>query len=364
MLLLLSYVPVAGSAEKSLKPGWQEKWESTIEAARKEGAVVIITGAANELRSALSKAFKDKYGLNIEYITGRGTELINKIFTERRSGLYLSDLYLAGITSNVMQLKPSGALASIKDLLLLPDATDPSAYFDDEIPFSDKEGKYILYHGPTIRQWLVINRELVKPGEIKRYSDLLNPKWRGKIALYDPTGTGGGGIAFVSNTMLLGILTPEFHRQLAKHEPVIIRDIRQQVEWVARGKYPIALAPYPDVVVEFQKVGAPLEWVTPETELFLSGGAVNGISYLDRAPHPNAAKIFVNWFMTREGQTIWARSSRYQSARKDVPTDHLDPAAVRKPGVKYREAGGKEKTILEQEKFEKLSVEIYSSLLR
>src|SRR3990172_6412967 len=118
----------ASMAGAAVKPAWQEKWESTLEAARKEGSVVMITGAANELRGALSKAFKDKFGLNIEYVTGRGTGLINKIFTERRSGLYLSDLYLAGITSNVKQLKPSGVLASIKDLLLLPEVTDPKAY--------------------------------------------------------------------------------------------------------------------------------------------------------------------------------------------------------------------------------------------
>ncbi len=73
---------------------------------------------------------------------------------------------------------------------------------------------------------------------------------------------------------------------------------------------------------------------TPDEGSFLDGSGFADI--VNRAPHPNAAKVWINWFLSREGQTANTRASGVQSTREDIPTDFLVPSTVRQPGVKYR----------------------------
>lgn len=343
------------------KPSWQEEWDKTVAAAKKEGKLVIVTTGGAEVKAALSKAFKEKFGIDVEYVSGRGAELTAKISAERKAGLFLNDLYLAGATTPVSVLKPAGVLAPIKPLLLLPEVLDTKAYFDDEIPFVDKEGIYIICNGPYVAMTLAVNSDLVKPGELKGYADLLDTKWKGKIAFSDPTIAGAASRFFLMTVTM--IMNPDFHRQLAKQDLLLTRDIRQQVEWVARGKYPIALAPYVDAVADMQKAGAPIKWISPVEGVYLSSGASGTLSYFSQAPHPNAARVFVNWFMTKEGLTTWSQSSLTQSARKDVSTDFLYPEGIRDPKVKYFNSNTEE-VLLKEVPITKLADEIYGPLLK
>jgi ABC-type Fe3+ transport system substrate-binding protein len=339
---------------------WEEEWKKTVAAAKSEGKLVIYTTSGTEVRAALSKSFQEKFGIDIEYVAGRGPELTEKLFSERRAGLYLADVYMAGATTPVTQLKPVGILSPIKPLLLLPEVVDNKAYFDDQIPYVDKEGMYIITIGPYVAMTLAVNSDVVKPGEIRGYTDLLDPKWKDKIAFADPTIAGAASRFFLMTA--LAIMNPDFHRQLVKQEPLVTRDRRLQVDWVARGKYPIALAPTVEVVADFQKAGAAIKWISPQEGVYLSSGAGN-ISYFSQAPHPNAAKVFVNWLMTREGLTIWSKSSLIQTARKDVPTDFLHPEGVRDPKVKYFDSN-REEVLVREEEFYKLAMEIYGPLMK
>src|SRR3990167_8066118 len=92
---------------------------------------------------------------------------------------------------------------------------------------------------PTIN--LAINTEHVNQDEVKSYYDLLNPKWKGKIVMSDPTINGTGGSAFA----VLGfqLLNLDFFRQLSRQELMITRDERLMVDWVAKGKYAMVLFP-------------------------------------------------------------------------------------------------------------------------
>lgn len=159
------------------------------------------------------------------------------------------------------------------------------------------------------------------------------------------------------------IMDLDFHRQLAKQDLIITRDPRAHVEWVARGKYPIVMAPHVDAVADFQKAGAPLKWISPKEGAYLSAGASGTLSYFDRAPHPNAAKIFVNWFMTREGLTVFSKAVLTQSARRDVPTDFLYPEGIRDPAVKYFDSNTEE-ALEKQLAMVKIALEIYGPLLK
>ncbi len=137
-------VPQAASS----KPDWQAEWEKTVAEGKREGSIVMYTNAGTEVKNALTGALKEKYGIGIEWVSGRGAELTTKILGERRAGLYFADLWLGGATTPVSVLKPQNVLAPVKPLFLLPEVLDARAYYDEEIPFVDREKMYIMVTGP------------------------------------------------------------------------------------------------------------------------------------------------------------------------------------------------------------------------
>ncbi len=125
------------------------------------------------------------------------------------------------------------------------------------------------------------------------------------------------------------------------HYICLQRDNRLMVEWVARGKYPLNIGARDEEVREFSSSGAPISQAIRSEGTYLTGG--NGfVSLAKGAPHPNAAKIFINFLLSKEGQAISSKATGSQSARIDVPTDYLDPTAQRQRGVKYFDALGEE----------------------
>ncbi len=122
--------------------------------------------------------------------------------------------------------------------------------------------------------------------------------------------------------------------ELAKAKPIVLRDRRQQLDWLAHGKVAVLTAPKPDTLVEFIQAGAPIRRVTPEEGTWVSGGSSN-MCVFNKSPHPNASKLFVNWLVSKEGSTVLCRSGGFHSTRLDVPTDHLAPEVIRDPKMKY-----------------------------
>ncbi len=347
-------------AQTALKGGWEANWKKTLDAAKNEGKVHIYSVASNAVRSALSKEFTKKYGIQLEFVTARGSELVEKLSSERRANIYLADLYIGGSTTPTTSFKPAGFLDPLKPLLVLPEVTNPKLWYGGGLYFGDKEKQYVVCPVLTAaNNYLSVNADLVKPGEIKAYKDLLNPKWKGKIIINDPTIAGAGSRWFaVVADQFTGL---DYMRDLAKQEPFLTRDQRLQAEWVARGKYAIAIGVQPDLQAEFIKAGAPIKTVIPEEGTWLGGGP-GLIVYFNRAPHPNAAKIFVNWFLSKEGQTLYSKTAAAESARLDVPTDHLNKDDLRVPGVKYFISEDEEFLIKKTEYESKWAKEVFGSL--
>lgn len=136
-------------------------------------------------------------------------------------------------------------------------------------------------------------------------------------------------MAFIGLANLMDI---QFLRDFGKQTPLFTRDVRILMEWVARGKYPIGLGIKPELVTEFIKAGAPVSNNPVAEGTYTSS---RGIALVKNGPNPNAAKLFLNWLASREGQIVASKAYGMQSAREDIPTDFLDNYEVRKPGVKY-----------------------------
>lgn len=328
-----SPVPVSASP---VRAAWEVEWEKLLANARQEGSLVVHATSSAQLRQSFMEPVREKFGLRLEFMVGRGGEVGPKLVSERRAGLYLSDIYIGGSTTALDTLKPAGALASMDDVIILPEVLDSKAWYLGGIRFTDRDHKVLPFAaGPSPS--MAINTNMVKPEEIKSYRNLLEPRWKGKIILNDPTLPGIGlkwfGVvgAGVEGKAIMGL---DFMRELAKQEPRVLRDQRQQIEWLAQGKYPIVLAPLSGAVAEFIQAGATIQVHVPEEGSYLSS-ATGNVALIDRAAHPNAARVFINWLLTKEGQTLFSKGEQIQSGRLDVPTDFLPSAKMRDPKGKY-----------------------------
>jgi iron(III) transport system substrate-binding protein len=211
-------------------------------------------------------------------------------------------------------------------------------------------------------RFILYNTNLVKEGELNSLQDLLDPKWKGRIVMGDPTrpGTASGMLTFLE-----GIWGPEktekFLRQLVKQEPVITRESRVPVEGVARGKYAIGLAMRAEPLPEFVKLGAPVKLAKLAEGCYMTPGA--GImAVANRRPHPNATAVFVNWILTKEGQTVWSKGDEHATARLDVSTEWVHPIFLPFPGERVFEEN--EEVIKKRAGLVKLAKEIFAPLLK
>ncbi len=308
------------------------EWDRMLAVAREERQVVIYTTRGSEARAAIARAFNNRHGLDIEWVTGKGAELAEKLLKERSAGLYFADVYMAGPTTILFTLIPQGAVAPMRPVLALPEVTDPKVWYGDRLPFLDKEDRRVMGFVGYVFRPLAINTSLVKADEMTSYNDLLNPRWRDRIAMLDPTIPGTAASFFTAVGQY--IMGYDFMRELAKQKPFIHRDDRLLTEWVAREKYAMVIGAKPDPIGEFIKAGATIRSVIPREGSYLEPGA-GTFALVDRPAHPNAARVFVNWLLTKEGQTVYSRAVGVESAREDVPKDHLDPGLLREPGKKY-----------------------------
>ncbi len=322
--------PAATVPGKAKQP-WEQEWDKVTAEARNEGTVVIAGNVGPSSMTIMSKVFSEKYGITPEFMSARGSEISLKISTEQNAGLYLIDVIFSTTSDVLTKLKPQGRLEKIDKALILPDVTDPKMWYAGEIPWLDKEKGYHLGFFAVPRSPVLINTQMTSQEQIKSYKDLLDPKWKGKIIINDPT-LGGAGLGWF--TALASDIGLDYFPKLIAQEPVLLRDQRLMAEWVARGKYPVLLGYDEQSVAEFVKAGAPIEPITLQEGAYTSQS--NGsISVALKSPHPNATKVVLNWALSKEGGRTLAEAQLCQSARVDVPSDFLPRYAVRQPGIKY-----------------------------
>ena len=310
---------------------FSQEWEKVLAAGKKEGKVAVIGPVGADRRDVLVEPFQKKYGITVEYFADRGAGIGPRLSTERGAGQYLWDVTITGTTTGLLVLLPPGMLDPIEPTLILPEVKDPKQWRGGAIEFVDA-GKRFLVMTPSQRGTLFVNPKVVKPQEIKSYKDLLNPKWKKKIVMDDPTRAGPGQATFTF-FYLHPDLGPNFIRALGKQEPTALRDYTQEIDGIAREKYSILIGVSDIVAEERMKDGLPIAILDPrqiKEGSDISPGS-GGLGFFNRAPHQNAARVYINWLLSKEGQEGFAKVNGYISARLDVPTDH-SPWRVPIPG--------------------------------
>lgn len=314
---------------------WEQRWDSILSEAKKERQVVVwgtdATWAGS--RPVIVEAFKNKYGVEAAFTIINSNLMAERLFRERKAGINNVDIILTGSTTGFSMFKPGNVLEQLEPTLILPEVLNPGAWLGGKLNWADPE-RTLLGMGVSLQPKVAFNTNLVKLEEIKPIKELLNPKWKGKILMPDPTKLGAANIGIKG--LASGPYGWDFIRELVKQEPVILADARQQLEWVARERYPVALFVAMGIVQDFRKAGAPLKVIVPSDEFFMNAAGTY-IALIKDAPHPSAARLFTNWLLTREGQMTYVVPSQTASGRLDVPNKELlDAAIAPDPNIKYR----------------------------
>jgi len=310
-----------------------KEWQETLNAAKKEGKVVVLGSPDPVMRNEVIPKFTARYGIPIEFIAGRSSQTVARVQTERAAGIYNVDVYLSGPDTTANTLYGEKLIDPLKTLLL-PEVVDGSKWKKGKVWFIDPDESYVVRAFSSIGSLLFINTDVVKADEMRAAKDLLNPKWKGKISAEDPSTIGAGSNLAARLYFELG---EDFVRKLyVDQQPAPTRDRRQMTDWLARGTHPICLDCREDDVRPLEKEGFKL------IEIFELAGlssTINGSPWLltvaNKRPHPNAARVFVNWILSKEGLETYARGYGTATLRKDIDESYLKPGIIPKPNVKY-----------------------------
>jgi ABC-type Fe3+ transport system substrate-binding protein len=312
-------------------------WTRLQEAARREGTVVLAGPPFPGLRQAFSEAFQRAYGITIEYLSLPSGEAIARIDREFHAAKPTIDLYMGGPQSCWL-IAERGEAENAATLLVDPALFDAAVWRDGapRLVKAPPNAPADLSCGVQGSDWvmtdLFVNSEVVDPASIRSWKDLLQPQFKGKIASHDPR-TPGSGAATVS--YLYKLFGEQYLRDLYVGQQVTnTADYRQLAEWVARGTYPVGIALVQANVEPLRASGLPLQRVFPDDGPGATLGGFSLMTEIKNGPNPDAATVFMNWFLSREAQEIWEREMMETSLRTDV-SHQVPDYVIRKPGVQY-----------------------------
>lgn len=327
---------------------WEKQWNRLILEARKEGKVVVLAPPDPEVRRALPAAFKNRFGVTLDYIGGRSSESSARLRTERNAGVYTVDVALSGIQTMATIFYREKMLDPVLPVLILPEVLDGSKWKSGKLWFVDPEEKYILRLFDTIGTFFFVNTKDVGPEDLKMGRDLLDPKWKGKIIVHDPTVPGAGSNDAARLYVQFG---EDFLKKFyVDQKPMISRDRRQVTDAIVHGTHAIAFGASSDKLGHLIKEGYPLKPIDSLPDLPASTSAgVGQVALLANAPHPNAARLFINWIASKDGLSVFSRTRGDAPTRNDVDESGLPPNVIPVPGVEYFDTYNWEFTVTTKE---------------
>ena len=187
VVILIAISPAPGQGAM----GGSGDWEKVVQAAKKEGKVVVSFPSSAALRKAAHAAFTKRYGIELELIVGRGSKAIRRIVEENKAGLHYFDIHVGGTNSITRGLVRNKILEPVEPRFVLPEVKDPKQWWGGHM-WIDNAQRYVYGFQAYLTENIWYNTDMVKPEDLGGYDDLLNPKWKGKIGFLDPRNPGAG----------------------------------------------------------------------------------------------------------------------------------------------------------------------------
>ncbi|HLY64457.1 MAG TPA: extracellular solute-binding protein [Chloroflexota bacterium] len=320
----------AGTASQPAVAG-QADWDSIVAAAKKEGKVAMFGAQGADRQASLTEPFTKKYGISVDYLPSGGPEVTPRVQSERGASKYLWDLFVIGTSTGILGLRPLGAVDPIEPDLILPEVKDVNNWRGGKLPFVDKDntGLAILRQSG---QYFYINTKLAKVEDFTSWRNLLDPKWAGKLLIGRDPLLAGYGRAMFDFFYMQPQLGPDFIRDLLKQNPVMFRDDAAAAKALVDGLYPMCFCS--DIEVgRMMSNGLPVDQVDPRKmkEGTHATSAYANVFPANKAPHPNAAKVYINWLLSQEGGASFSKAAGVPSLRTDVSTEGIDPRLIPDP---------------------------------
>lgn len=299
-------IPAGGPAASAEDAAWSK----LVSDARKEGLLTIYSFYfVSDIGRALAERFQERYGIRVEILPSSGRAIVSRIEVEQKIRQPIADVANTGVSS-ATELMTAGLTEGV--VRELPVLRDKNVFIMD--PSYSPEGE-ILFMGASILA-PIVNTNLVKPqDEPRSWRDLLDPKWKGKIVATDPRGGGSGTFTWFTVSKYYKVLDDEYWRAAAPLMVMYGGSAQELYKMVARGEYSIGHMASDESIAHLVAEGAPLKPLVMDEGQPAQGVSINAIK---SSPHPNAAKLFLNWILTAEGQEVYGKAASTGSIRKDV----------------------------------------------
>jgi ABC-type Fe3+ transport system substrate-binding protein len=304
----------------------QSDWERTLQEAKKEGQIVAAIPARAELRTQLEAIFKPKFGINMELLPARGPQNASRIAAESKAGVKYFDVFIGG-SGTYESLAADGAVEAFLPQMILAEVRDEKYWWGGHIWEDNVKTKRFLYSfiadAGTGGFWYNVTQ--AKPEELRSLDDLTNPKWKGKVGFLDPRTPGSGQSIW---SFLWDVKGEAYLRRLVQQDLFVSRDQRQLADALAKGKLAIALGVSFYTLEGFLTANLPIKELPKLKEGAPSSNGSGVIGLVKNPPHPNAARLFVNWLLSKEGQELYTRVMHQSTRRLDVDTKWLQEFGV------------------------------------
>jgi iron(III) transport system substrate-binding protein len=315
------FLPLCALAQTSRS---STEWQQLLEAAKQEGRVVASIPPSAELRKRIDETFTKRFGIGVELVPARGATLITRIVDESKSGVHYFDLHIGGTESIIKGFLPEGVLQPVEPWFVLDDVKAAKNWWGGHI-WMDNAKRFVYSFAAYQTESLWHNAKLVRPDEFRSFDDLLNPKWQGKIGMSDPRTPGSGASMWSYMRAAKG---EDFLRALVGQKMFITRDLRLLADHTAKGQISIAVGIAYAEFLPFIKAGLPVKPLPRPKEGMYATTGYGSLTIIKNAPHPNAAKLFLNWFLGKEGQEIYTTSMGEPTRRLDVDTAWLKKTGI------------------------------------
>jgi ABC-type Fe3+ transport system substrate-binding protein len=297
-----------------------DDWKKIVEAAKKEGKVVAGGPPTAVLRKQFKETFESRFGVELEILSAPGPQNAQRAISEFKAGVRYFDV-LHGGSGTLEPLKNENMLAPFSDYMILPEVKDPRQWWGGHMWEDNlKTHRFIYSFSADFSVPPFYNTDLVKAGEINAYDDLLQSKWKGKIGMFEPRVPSAGQGLW---GYLMRAKGKEFLQRLADQNLFIHRDGQQIAVNLAKGNLAVALGLAQRFVDPYIKGGLPIKVLTTVKEGMGGSNGFGTVAVMSNAPHPNAAKVYINWLLGKEGQDLYGRALTQGSRRWDVDTKWL-----------------------------------------
>lgn len=303
-------------------PAWEVVWEQTLAAANEEGKVVVTSCGGEGRRRAMTESFEEMYpGITLEHSPINSRDLWPRVVTEATFGEHNFDVRIGGAdttTFSAMYTNNTHLEIDFDEWFILPEVRDPNVWRGGmDYGWLDVGHKYAWSIPITTSagEGFWVNRNIISEAELSSVEQLSDPKWKGQIVSLSSE----GGSA--QNTMMMQMIGygEEWLQGLLANEPILLRDHRAQLEGLIRGQYAIATTVDANELRDFRKEGLDLSHISNLSgETPSLSNACESLQLHADMPHPNAAKIYVNWLLSQKQQQLWNHAIPTNSRRLDV----------------------------------------------